>query len=106
MGAIINLIVLVPFLIFAFMLSKGKGASLLAGYNTMSDSKKDQYDEVTLCKFMSKIMYGICFSIALNELSEILENNALFIIGLSLLFSLLVFALVYLNTGNRFKKDS
>ncbi|ANC77449.1 hypothetical protein ABE65_011830 [Fictibacillus phosphorivorans] len=99
------LIVLIPFLIFAILLSKGKGASLLAGYNTMSDSEKAQYDEVDLCKFMGKIMYGISFSILLFALSEMLENQILFIIGLISLLTFIIFALVYSNTRNRFKKN-
>ncbi|MET1030099.1 DUF3784 domain-containing protein [Domibacillus tundrae] len=97
-------IILIPFLIFAVLLSKGKGASLLAGYNTMSDSEKAQYNEIALCKFMGKIMYGISLSILLLALSEILEKRVLFIIGLILLLTLIVFTLVYSNTGNRFKK--
>ena len=99
-----SLIISIPFLIFAIILSKGKGASLLAGYNTMPDSEKAQYDEVAMCKFMGKIMYGISFSILLFGLSELLENQAIFIIGLILFLSLIIFALVYSNTGDRFKK--
>jgi hypothetical protein len=97
-------IISIPFFIFAITLSKGKGASLLAGYNTMPDSEKAQYDEVALCKFWGKIMYGISFSIFIIALSEMLENLILFIIGLILLLSLIFFALVYSNTKDRFKK--
>lgn len=39
-GEIIHLIVLIPFFICAVFLSKGKGASLLPGYNTIPDSEK------------------------------------------------------------------
>lgn len=99
------LVILIPFLIFAITLSQGKGASILAGYNTMPDSEKAQYDEVALCKFMGKIMYGISFSIFLFSLSEMLENQVIFIIGLILLLALIIFALVYSNTRNRFKKN-
>lgn len=102
--AIVHLIILIPFLIFAVFLSKGKGASLLAGYNTMSDREKAKYDEVAFCKFMGKIMYGISFSILLFAMSEMLENQVLFIIGLILLLTLIIFGLVYSNTRNRFKK--
>ena len=98
------LIISIPFFILAINLSKGKGASLLAGYNTLSDSEKAQYDEVALCKFMGRMMYGITFSIFLFSLSEMLENKVIFIIGLILLLSLITFSLVYSNTGNRFKK--
>lgn len=103
-GAIINLILLIPFLTFAIFLSKGKGASLLAGYNTMSDSEKSKYDEVALCKFMGKIMFGIIFSLLLFAMSEILKKQFLFVIGVILLSTLIILALVYSNTRNRFKK--
>lgn len=104
-AAIVNFIILIPFLIFAVFLSKGKGAFLIAGYNTMSEEEKAQYDEVALCKFTGKIMYGICFSIFLWGLSEVLQMQVLFIIGLVLFVGLIVFGLVYLNTGNRFKRN-
>lgn len=103
-GAIISLIGFIAFLTFAILLSKGKGAFLIAGYNTMSDSEKAKYDEIALCKFMGKIMYGISFSILLWALSEMLEIQVLFIIGLVLFSCLLVLVLVYSNSGNRFKK--
>ncbi|PAD66371.1 hypothetical protein CHH83_24420 [Bacillus sp. 7586-K] len=98
------LIISVPFIIFAIILSKGKGASILAGYNTMSDSEKAQYDEVALCKFIGKIMYGISFSIIIFAVSEMLENQVLFIIGLILFLTLIIFMLVYSNKRDRFKK--
>ncbi|MBD7938667.1 DUF3784 domain-containing protein [Cytobacillus sp. Sa5YUA1] len=28
----------------------------------MSESEKEKYDQVALCRFMSKIMYGICLN--------------------------------------------
>lgn len=104
-GAIVDLIILIPFLIFVIFLSKGKRAFLLAGYNTMSESEKAQNDEVAMCKFMGKIMYGICLSILLWPLSEILEDQLICVFGLILFLSLIVFALVYSNTGNRFKRN-
>ncbi|MBM7713046.1 Zn-dependent membrane protease YugP [Bacillus thermophilus] len=104
--ATILIIIFISFFIFAIVLSRGKGAFLIAGYNTMSDSEKAQYDEVALCKFMGKIMFGVCLSILLLTLSEVLGKQVLLIIGLILLFTLIIFALVYLNTGNRFKKKA
>lgn len=104
-GFIINLIILIPLIILAIALSKGKGASLLAGYNTMSAEKKAQYDEVALCKFMSKIMYGLSFSIFLWALSDLLDMQILFVIGLILFTCLIILAVVYPNTGNRFKRS-
>ncbi|WP_226666214.1 DUF3784 domain-containing protein [Metabacillus litoralis] len=104
-GALVNFIILIPFLIFAVILSKGKGAFLLAGYNTMSESEKAEYDEVALCKFMGKIMFGVSFCILLFAFSDIVENQVLFMIALILLISIIIFALIYTNTKNRFKKN-
>lgn len=104
-GVIINLIFFIAFLIIAIFLSKGKGAFLIAGYNTMSDSEKAKYDEIALCKFMGKIMYGISFSILLWALSDMLKIQVLFIIGMVLFLCFIVFVLVYSNTGNRFKRN-
>ena len=104
-GAIVHLVILIPFLIFAVIFSKGKGAALIAGYNTMPPKEKRQYDEVAMCKFMGKIMYGICFTLLLFAIGDIVDENALFIIGLILMFALVIFAVVYTNTKNRFKKN-
>lgn len=67
----IYIIILIPFLICAFALSKGKGAWLIAGYNTMSDSEKATYDQEALCKFMSKVIYGICICMIVWAFSDL-----------------------------------
>ncbi len=102
--SIVYVVILIPMLVFAIVLSIGKGASLLAGYNTMSESKKETYDEVALCKFMGKIMYGISFSLLLIAFSEISGYSFLFVVGFVLLVFFIIFAGVYTNTKNRFKK--
>ncbi|MGE8000373.1 DUF3784 domain-containing protein [Lysinibacillus sp. NPDC093190] len=53
---IVCFIIMIPFLIFAIVLSQGKGVFLLAGYNTMSDSEKEKYNEKALAIFMDKVM--------------------------------------------------
>lgn len=103
-GAVINLLLIIPFLIMGFFLSQGKGAFLIAGYNTLPKSEKAKYDEVAMCKFMGKMLYGISFTMLLFSLSEWLEMPVLLWIGLALMSVLIVFTLVYANTGNRFKK--
>lgn len=102
--SIVYVVILIPMLVFAIVLSRGKGASLLAGYNTMSESKKETYDEVALCKFMGKIMYGISFSLLLIAFSEISGYSFLFVVGFVLLVFFIIFEGVYTNTKNRFKK--
>jgi hypothetical protein len=89
-GAIINFIFFIALLVCGIFLSKGKGAFLIAGYNTLSASEKAKYDEKALCQFMGKMMYGFSFSMLLWGLSEILDIQVLFIIGLVLFICIIV----------------
>ncbi|WP_341299513.1 DUF3784 domain-containing protein [Lysinibacillus sp. FSL H8-0500] len=104
MSAFVYFIMMLPFLIFAIVLSQGKGAFLLAGFNTISQKEQEQYDEKALAKFMGKVMYGYCFCLLLCALGELLFIQWLLVIGLSLFVVLTIFVLVYTNTGNRFKE--
>lgn len=101
---IICLIIMIPFLIFAIVLSQGKGAFLLAGYNTMKESKKEIYNEKALAKFMGKIMYGYSFCILLWALDGVFKTEWLFIVSVVLFIGLTIFTLLYANSANRFKK--
>lgn len=104
-GIIIYSIIFFLFLALAFVFSAGKGAFLIAGYNTLPEEEKAKYNETALAKFMGKIMFGISGSLLLFALGHLFSQNILFIAGLVLFFGLIVFALVYINTGNRFNKN-
>lgn len=39
--------------------SLGKGAFLIAGYNTAPKREKEKYDEKALCRFMGKLMFAL-----------------------------------------------
>ena len=82
----------------------GRGAFLLAGYNTMSKEEKEKYDEKSLCKFMGKIILPIGVltpSIAIGGIYGIDWIGGAYI---AFVIVIIVFALVYCNTGNRFRK--
>lgn len=104
MDAIVWFIIMIPFLIFAIVLSQGNGAFLIAGYNTMSDSEKEKYNEKALAKFVGKVMYGYCFCLLLWGLNDLFKTEWLFLLGLVLFIGLTIFVVVYANTRNRFKK--
>ncbi len=74
------------FILLGIILSMGKGSFLIAGFNTMSKEEKEEYDVVSLCKFMGKVMFIIAFCITLFLLSEIFKIRVLFYIGLILFF--------------------
>ena len=104
MGVLVCLIIMLPFLIFAIVLSQGKGVFLIAGFNTMSQEDKKLYDEEALAKFMGKMMYGYCFCVLLWILDEVFRTQWLFSIGFILFIALTIFLMIFVNTGNRFKR--
>jgi hypothetical protein len=99
-----QIIIIGLFILLGIILSMGKGSFLIAGFNTMSKKEKEEYDVVSLCKFMGKFMFIIAFCVTLFALSDILALKILFNIGLALFLAAIIFILIYLNTGNRFKK--
>jgi uncharacterized membrane protein YgdD (TMEM256/DUF423 family) len=100
----IVVIVIVLFVILGVVLSLGKGAFLIAGYNTASQEEKAKYDEKALCKFVGKSMFILAFSIFLLGLSELIKQHILFYIGLTLFIGTIIFIIIFANTKNRFKK--
>lgn len=53
---VIRLLVATSFLVLSVVFSRGKGTSLIAGYNTASPEEKARYDEKRLCRAMSRLM--------------------------------------------------
>jgi hypothetical protein len=92
------------FLGLGIIFSLGKGSFLLAGYNTMPKKEKEKYDSVSLCKFMGKAMFSLAFSMVFWVVSEAFGIKWLFNFGLILFIGIVVFILIYANTGNRYKK--
>lgn len=97
---------MILFLILSIALLQGKGGFLIAGYNTMPAEEKAKYDETALCKATGKIMLGITFSMGVIFIAEYLEINSLLVIGIGLMIGIVLIALVYMNTGDRYKKSS
>lgn len=92
------------FVLLGIVFLLGKGAPLIAGYNTMSRQKKEQYNATALCRFMGRMMFGLAFCMALWLLSDIWGQRWLLTAGFVLFFAIIAFMLVYTNTGNRFKQ--
>ncbi|WP_416144792.1 DUF3784 domain-containing protein [Planococcus koreensis] len=105
MEMIVPLGVIILFLILSIYLLQGKGAMLISGYNTMSKEDKAQYDTVALCKATGKLMLGVTVSISLIFAGDLFHQNWLFIVGTVLMIANIVIGLIYMNTGNRYKKN-
>ena len=85
-------------------LLQGKGAWLIAGYNTLSDEEKAKYDELALCKATGKMMFGITFSMAFISLGELFQLEGLVITGVVLMIAIILVGVIYINTGSRYLK--
>ena len=100
--------VLIGIVLFLVLLSipffMGKGASLIAGYNTMSPEEQEKMDTRALCRFMGGLLLGLAFSVLLCLFSEIFSLKWMMTAGISLFAAVVLFGLVYANTGHRFEK--
>jgi len=92
-------------LTIGILLLNGKGANLIAGYNTMPKEKKAKYNKAALTKF-----FGIAILI-LNLLfvgimvGIILECFIVSWICAGLFLAFTIFIIIHANTGNRFKNS-
>ena len=90
--------------IMSLIMLTGRGSFLIAGYNTMSKSEKERYDAVAYSKFIGKILMPIAILTALVGIEILVELWWFWVIWGISFAGLFVFALIYANTGNRFKK--
>ncbi len=97
-------VVITLFIVLGIVFLQGKGAFLIAGYNTSSKAEKEKYDEKALCKFMGKSMFALAACWVVSAISSVVDNIVFLWIGIGLFFIATIFMVVYANTGNRFRK--
>lgn len=100
---VMSLIFILIFVVLGIIFSVEKASFLIAGYNTMSEKEKEEYDIQSLSKFMGKIMFVIAFSIFLLALSDIYRIKILYNIGVGLNWIVPIFAVLYINISKGFK---
>ena len=91
----------VIFIAVSVVMMLGKGAMLIAGYNTISDMEKTKYDKPRLSKFIGKLFLAvgvITVAHGFYQAKWFAVATAVVVLGL------VVFTVIYANTGNRFKK--
>jgi hypothetical protein len=97
-------IVLIPMVVMSIFLLCGKGAFLIAGYNTMSKEEQAKYDEKALCRSTGKFLLWITCCVMFLPFCIYSEDlwMTFCIVGI-IMVSTIIF-LIYANTGNRFHK--
>jgi preprotein translocase subunit SecG len=100
----LHLIVVLLFVILGLVFRSGRGAFLIAGYNTASKEKREETDEKKLCSFMSRLMDVLAGSWLIVAASEIVQWMPLLWIGMVLFLLATVCGVIYANTGDRFRR--
>jgi len=94
------------FLILGILFRKGKGSFLIAGYNTASKAEKEEIDEKKLCRYVGNLMFSFAGCSLVMMASERFGKMWLLWLGLALFLGISIGGVLYINTGNRLKKDS
>lgn len=80
----------------------------ISGYNTSSKAERDTYDIGKLCNYTGNFVFvlaGLSFIIALAITVLPRHSEEITVIGIITYAIAVVIGLVYLNTGNRLKKE-
>lgn len=101
---IANAVMAAVFVLLGILFSRGKGAFLIAGYNTASAAEKARYDEKALCRFMGKLMFALAACQAVMGLGAAWAGMWLYWLGIALFLAAAVGGVIYANTGRRFLK--
>ncbi len=99
---VIHLVVICALFLLGVMFKNGRGQWLIAGYNT--DKEKEKYDEKALTNFMGTFMFVLAACWSPMLLGSLWENMTFLWIGLGLFLAAVIIGVIYMNTGNRFKK--
>jgi preprotein translocase subunit SecG len=100
----IHLIVVAIFVVLGAVFLSGRGAFLIAGYNTASKVQKDKIDEKKLCRCMGRLMFVLAGCFLVIAASDIFGKMWLLWPGLALFVVAALVGVVLMNTGNRLEK--
>ena len=101
---IANAVMAAVFVLLGILFSRGKGAFLIAGYNTASAAEKARYDEKALCRFMGRLMFAMAGCWAVVAAGTLLVRPRVYDLGIGLFLAVVFGGVIYANTGRRFRK--
>jgi len=93
------------FLVLGLVLLSGRGSMLIAGFNTMSPTKRAKYDAKALSRFVGRLLIAMIPLQLLILAGTHFGLNWLVGGGIATSIALLIGAVIYANTGGRFKKE-
>ena len=82
----------------------GRGAWMIAGYNTMRTEKQEKYDKKALCRFVGWLCIAMDACMVPITVGEHFGIRWLAACGGTAVVVIALGALIYANTGGRFRK--
>ena len=98
------LLILAVLVVLGLILLSGRGAWLIAGYNTMPPEEKARYDQKALCRTMGKLLLTMAACVALATVGYGLDRSWLVWCGFGLLTVVMIGGAVYVNITDSVKK--
>ena len=86
---------------FGILFALGKGAFLIAGYNTMSAEERAKYDEKKLMKNMSLMMFSCAACTGVGLIGSIIKQPGLVNLGFILMVPCVLYFIIRVNTKSR-----
>ena len=104
MGALIVFIALIVlFCVLGTVLMCGKGACLIAGYNTASAHEKAKYNEKALCRAVGTMMFSFAGCFVVSCAGFIFDLEWLVWTGQVAVLVIAIGGVIYMNTSKRVK---
>ena len=94
----------VPAIFFGIYLCCGKGADMIAGFNTSSPEERAKWDETALCRAVGVLVLVIVGCVELLLLGAVLGMAAMEWCGGILMAVSTAFGLIYINKSQRFRR--
>ena len=104
-GTIIFGSIIALMLVLALVFLSGRGAFLIAGYNTLPAAQRANYDEKALCRFVGWLLIAICVSMAIVWAGMHFGFSWVIPVGITFMIALPIAGAIYANTGGRFLKE-
>ena len=89
------------FLALGVVFALGRGAWMIAGYNTMSDEEKAKFDEKKLLKNMSRMMFCCAACTALGLVGTLTGTHWLVTLSFCLIAVVIIFFIIRVNTKTK-----
>ena len=103
---IVGLFAPVLLFVIGYFIRFKKASFLISGYNISSKSKKEKYNEAALCKAVGNLLFLLGFIQLIIPIGGSLFPDKLkfFAIFTTILTTIVtIVAIIYMNTGNRYK---